>query len=210
MILINLLPHREAARRRQQAALRTSIGAAVLLGLLVAAALHLWASGQISAQTVRNDALRSEIKQLESQIRDIANLQTEITELRARQQAVENLQADRNLPVHLLNDLARLLPEGVYLTSVRQDKDGVAITGVAQSNERVSELLRQLSHASAGLSAPELVEIVSGTTTVSTRDPRRVANFSVRARLQRAGESASGPASPASTARPLGPVPRPG
>lgn len=193
MVLINLLPHREAARRRQREQLRTSLGLSVLVGLAVAAALYLWATAQVDAQNIRNQTLRTEIQRLERQIRDIANLQAEIAQLRARQQAVENLQADRNLPVHLLSDLARLLPEGVYLTSLRQDKDGIALTGVAQSNERVSELLRQLHHTRAGLGPPELVEIVGVASPQASRDPRRVAQFSVRARALRATASAPGP-----------------
>jgi type IV pilus assembly protein PilN len=106
--------------------------------------------------------LRPEIKKLEGQIKDIATLQEEIAALRARQQAVEDLQADRNLPVHLLNELVRQLPDGVYLTSMKQDNQTVTLTGVAQSNERVSELLRNLGNNSPWLTKPELVEIVAG------------------------------------------------
>jgi len=137
VILINLLPHREAARKRQKEAFFVSLGLAAAVGGLLAGLGYLWIDGQIASQQARNSVLQSEIGRLDKQIKDIAGLQTEITALKARQQAVEDLQADRNLPVHLLNELVRQLPEGVYLMSLRQDNKGIAIQGVAQSNERV-------------------------------------------------------------------------
>lgn len=205
MILINLLPHREASRRRRREAFYLMLGAAVGAGVVVAGALYLWQASQVARQEARNGMLRSEISRLESQIKDIATLQSEIAGLRARQQAVENLQADRNIPVHLLNELTRLLPEGVYLTGLRQDNQTVVLTGVAQSNERVSELLRQLGHGSAWLSRPELVEIVSGTITLSPREQRRVSNFTLRVSVSRAGEAK--PATGLSPAMPAGSMP---
>lgn len=190
MILINLLPHREAARKRRREAFNAALVLSALVGLLIAGAIYLWFAAQISAQQDRNQFLTSEIKRLEAQIKDIATLQAEIAALRARQQAVENLQADRNMPVHLLNELVRQLPDGVYLTAMRQSGETVAITGVAQSNERVSELLRNLGSGSPWLTRPELVEITAGNVQLSQRDTRRVANFSVRVRLVRASEAA--------------------
>ena len=83
--------------------------------------------------------------------------------MRARQQAVEDLQADRNLPVHLLTELVKQMPDGVYIVSMRQDNQTVTLQGVAQSNERVSELLRNLANNTPWFSKPELVEIVAGT-----------------------------------------------
>jgi type IV pilus assembly protein PilN len=123
--------------------------------------------------------------------------------LRARQQAVEDLQADRNMPVHLLNELVRQLPDGVYLTSLKQDNQVVTIQGIAQSNERVSQLLRNLSNNNAWLTKPDLVEIASATVALSARDSkRRVANFTMRARLLRATDvqKAASAASAASAA----------
>jgi type IV pilus assembly protein PilN len=99
------------------------------------------------------------------------------------------LQADRNLPVHLLTELVRQLPDGVYITAMRQDGQNVALQGVAQSNERVSELMRNLANNTAWFSKPELVEIVAGTVTLAPRDQRRVANFTMRVRLTRASEA---------------------
>jgi type IV pilus assembly protein PilN len=201
VILINLLPHREAARKRKREAFYASLGFSALMGGVIAGAIFLWYAAQISAQQSKNSVLQSEIKRLEGQIKDIATLQQEITALKARQQAVEDLQADRNMPVHLLNELVRQLPDGVYVTSVRQTDQVVAIQGVAQSNERVSELLRNLGNNSPWLTRPELVEIVGGNVALTPKDQRRVSNFSMRARLLRASEAqkTAQPASPAAT-----------
>ena len=109
--------------------------------------------------------------------------------LRARQHAVEDLQADRNLPVFLLTELVRLLPEGVFIASLRQDAQALTLMGAAQSNERVSELLRNLGNQSPWFVRPELVEIVAGTQALSPRDQRRVANFTIRVRLVRASDT---------------------
>ncbi|MDB5874878.1 MAG: pilN [Ramlibacter sp.] len=189
MILINLLPHREAARKRKREAFYTALGASALAGGVIAGIIFLWYAAQISAQQDKNTVLQTEIKRLEGQIKDIATLQSEIAALRARQQAVEDLQADRNMPVHLLNELVKQLPDGVYVSNLKQDNQVVTIQGVAQSNERVSELLRNLGNNSPWLSRPELVEITSGSVTLSPRDQRRVANFTMRVRLLRASEA---------------------
>ena len=189
MILINLLPHREAARKRRREAFYAALGASALAGVAIAGGIYLWYATQIDDQQGRNAVLGNEIRRLEAQIKDIASLQEEIAALRARQQAVEDLQSDRNIPVHLLGELVRQLPDGVYLTSMRQTNNAVALTGVAQSNERVSELLRNLGNGTPWFTKPELVEIVAGNVSLSPRDQRRVANFTVRLQLQRAAEA---------------------
>jgi type IV pilus assembly protein PilN len=189
VILINLLPHREAARKLRREMFYAGLGAAAVTGAVIAGGIWLWYGARISNQEDRNRVLTSEIKKLDSQIKDIASLQEEIAALRARQQAVEDLQADRNMPVHLLNELSRLLPDGVYVTSVKQTNDTVAINGVAQSNERVSELLRNLGGSSQWLSRPELVEIVAGNVALTPKDQRRVANFRMNVKLVRASEA---------------------
>nr|WP_231402863.1 PilN domain-containing protein [Caenimonas aquaedulcis] len=201
--MINLLPHREAARKRRRDAFYTALGASALMGGVIAGIIFLWFAAQISAQQERNTLLANEIKKLESQIKDIANLQSEIAALRARQQAVEDLQADRNLPVHLLNELVKQLPDGVFVSSLKQENQVVTLTGMAQSNERVSELLRNLGNNSPWLSRPELIEITAGSVALTPRDTRRVANFTMRVRLLRASEAqkaAAGAASAASAA----------
>ncbi len=189
MILINLLPHREAARKLRQDIFNASLGVSVLAGGLLAGVIFLWFQTQISGQQEKNQLLQTEIKRFDEQIKDIASLEAEIAALRARQQAVEDLQADRNLPVHLLTELVRQLPDGVYIASMRQDNQSVTLQGVAQSNERVSELLRNLGNNSPWFSKPELVEIVAGSVALAPREQRRVANFTIRVRLMRASEA---------------------
>ena len=199
MILINLLPHREASRKRRRDAFYATLVLSALSGVVVAGAIYVWYAAQISDQQNKNQVLTSEIKRLEGQIKDIATLQAEIAALRARQQAVEDLQADRNMPVHLLNELVKQMPDGVYVTTLKQENQIVSIQGVAQSNERVSELLRNLGNNSPWLTRPELVEITAGTVSLTPRDVRRVANFTMRVRLLRASEAQKS-ASPASAA----------
>ncbi|MDD5333636.1 MAG: PilN domain-containing protein [Rhodoferax sp.] len=189
MILINLLPHREAARKKRQDVFNVSLGVSALIGGLLAGVIFLWYQAQISAQQGINQILQNEVKIFDIQIKDIAGLEAEITALRARQQAVEDLQADRNLPVHLLTELVKQLPDGVYIASMRQENQNVTLQGVAQSNERVSELLRNLGNNTPWFSRPELVEIVAGSVALSPRDQRRVANFTIRVRLTRASEA---------------------
>lgn len=204
MILINLLPHREAARKRRREAFFATLGVSALMGGVIAGAIFLWYAAQISNQQSKNVVLQTEIKRLEGQIKDIATLQEEIAALRARQQAVEDLQADRNMPVYLLNELVRQLPDGVYVTALKQENQVVSIQGVAQSNERVSELLRNLSNNSPWLTKPELVEIVSSSIALG-KEQRRVANFQMKVRLlrsseaQKAGAGASAASAPGKT-----------
>ena len=200
MILINLLPHREAARKRRKDAFNVSLGLAALIGGLLAGAVFLAFQSQISAQQGRNQMLQTEIKRFDAQIKDIAGLESEITALRARQQAVEDLQADRNLPVHLLTELVKQLPDGVYIVSMRQENQTVTLQGVAQSNERVSELLRNLGNNTPWFSKPELIEIVAGSVTLPPREQRRVANFTIRVHLMRASEAEKSRVAAAGTA----------
>ena len=204
MILINLLPHREAARKRRRDAFNVTLGLALLVGLVIAGLIYLWYQAHISDQQGRNTYLQGEISKLETQIKEIANIEAEIAALKARQSAVENLQADRNLQVHLLNELVKQLPDGTYITSLKQENQSIAITGVAQSNERVSELLRNLSDNTPWLAKPDLVEITAGTVALSPRDQRRVANFNVRFRLMRSSEVQKNVASAASAAPAIG------
>ena len=195
MILINLLPHREAARKQRREFFFVMLGVAALIGGLICGGVYSWYQTQISSQKDKNVLLKKEITKLEGQIKDIAGLQQEIAALRARQGAVEELQGNRNMPVYLLTELVKQLPDGVYINSMKQDNQVVLITGVAQSNERVSELLRNLGNNSATLYRPELVEITAATLSLSARDQRRVSNFSMRVSLKRASDQVKSPAS---------------
>ncbi|UJW81418.1 PilN domain-containing protein [Hydrogenophaga sp. SL48] len=202
MILINLLPHREASRKKQKEQFFTQLGLSALLGGIICGAVFTWYQGQIAEQQERNAFLKKETARLDAEIKDIAGLQAEIASLRARQTAVEDLQADRNMPVHLLEELVSELPDGIYLRSMKQENQSVLLTGVAQSQERVSDLLRSLSTKTEWLVKPELVEIVAAKASVSNREQRRVSNFTIRANLNRPSSSATKPTG----AQPAGPV----
>lgn len=188
MILINLLPHREAARKRRREMFQATMFASFLVGVLIAGGIYTWFQSMIEQQRERNGYLTSEIKVLEGQIKEIASIEDEITALRARQKAVEDLQSDRNLPVHMLNELIHQLPDGVYITTLKQTDQTVQLQGMAQSNERVSEFLRNLADNTPWISKPELVEVVAANVALSPRDQRRVASFNLRFRLMRSSE----------------------
>lgn len=185
MILINLLPHREERRKRRKAAFFAGLGVAAVAGLLIVGAWYLLVLQLTDAQQARNEFLKTEIAKLEVQIKDIATLKSEIEALKARQKAVENLQTDRNIPVHVLNDLVRQTPEGVYFTSVKQDNQMLVLSGIAQTNERVSELLRNLAYNAEWLTKPELVEIRAANVQTATREQKRLFDFSVRVAIKR-------------------------
>ncbi|MFN3415052.1 MAG: PilN domain-containing protein [Caldimonas sp.] len=197
MILINLLPHREEKRRRRKQAFFAVLGFSALGGVLIVVLWYAVLQQMISTQQERNAFLQQEIRKLDEQIKDIANLRAEIEALKARQKAVEDLQTDRNMPVHLLNELVRQTPEGVYLTAIRQDGQTVSINGVAQTNERVSELLRNTAYNSTWLERPELIEIKAANVRTDGREQRRLFEFSMRVALKRP-QDASAPAAAAS------------
>ncbi|OWQ83554.1 fimbrial assembly protein [Roseateles aquatilis] len=201
MILINLLPHREEKRKRRKAAFFVGLGMSFVVGVLIAAVIYLLLQQLTAAQVGRNDFLKGEITKLDTQIKDIATLRAEIDALRARQRAVEDLQSDRNTPVHLLNELASHTPEGVFLQSLRQVNKTVVIAGIAASNERVSEMLRNLSRAE-WVENPDLVEIKAAP--VNPKDPRRLFDFSIKVGIKSAtppdgaaSGTGGGPAKPA-------------
>lgn len=194
MILINLLPHREEKRKRRKAAFFAGIGASAVIGLVLAAFAYAVLQQLTAEQQGRNQYLKVEIDRLDVQIKDIADLRAEIESLKARQNAVENLQTDRNTPVHLLNELAKHTPEGVYLTSIRQVDKVVTVTGIAQTNERVSEFLRNAARSSEWLEHPELVEIKVANLTTNNREQKRLFDFSLRVSIkQPQSEALAGP-----------------
>ncbi|HEX2010927.1 MAG TPA: PilN domain-containing protein [Roseateles sp.] len=184
MILINLLPHREEKRKRRKQAFFAGMGLAALVGAGIVAAAYALLLHLTDGQQSRNRYLGDEIGRLEVQIKDIANLRAEIDALKSRQKAVEDLQTDRNTPVHLLNELTQHTPEGIYLTAIRQADKVVTVTGIAQTNERVSEFLRNASRNSEWLEKPELVEIKLANVTANTRDQRRLFEFSMRVSIK--------------------------
>ena len=197
MILINLLPHREEKRKRRKTAFFVGLGLAAAAGAGVVALWFGVLQQLTSAQQGRNEFLISETRKLEIQIKDIATLRAEIEALKARQTAVENLQLDRNVPVHILNELVRQTPEGVYFTAIRQDGQVLNVTGIAQTNERMSEFLRNTGNNSEWLTRPELGEIKLSTAQTATREQRRLFDFSVRINVKRQQDQAA-PAAAAS------------
>jgi type IV pilus assembly protein PilN len=188
MIRINLLPHREAKRKQKQSA----FVALMALGGLVGAGIVLLVGGynasQISVQNERNEVLKQASAELDKKIGEITTLKEEIAALQARQQAVEDLQGDRNQPVYLLDELVRQAPDGVHLKTVKQDGQRVILTGAAQSQERVAELLRNLSSQSAWLEKPDLTEVRAATMTPS-KSARKVVEFTLAVSIKRARNS---------------------
>lgn len=201
MILINLLPHREEKRRQRKRAYFVSLGLSALVGAAVVLVWYSVLQQMNSAQESRNAFLKAEIARLDTQIKDIATLRSEIEALKARQKAVEDLQTDRNVPVYLLDELVKQTPEGVYLTSVKQNGQVVSLSGVAQTNERVSEFLRNALYNSAWLERPELVEIKASSVNSTSREQRRLFDFLMRVTIKRQ-QGATAPGIPASGATP--------
>ncbi|MDP2005921.1 MAG: PilN domain-containing protein [Rubrivivax sp.] len=200
MILINLLPHREEKRRQRKRAYFVTLAISAAAGLAIVGGWYSALGQMASAQESRNAFLQAEIARLDTQIKDIATLRAEIDALNARKKAVEDLQNDRNVPVYLLNELVQQTPEGVFLTSIRQSGQVVAITGVAQTNERVSEFLRNTLYNSTWLERPDLVEIKASNIAVGARDQRRLFDFSMRVTIKR--QQSAPPGIPASGAAP--------
>jgi type IV pilus assembly protein PilN len=200
VILINLLPHREAKRRQRKQAFFAGIAAAVVVGLVIAGVWYLVLQQLMSNQQARTQFLTDEIARLDLQIKDIASLRAEIDALKARQKAVEDLQTDRNTPVRLLDELVKQTPEGVYITSIKQTGYSVEVIGIAQSNERVAELLRNLLYNSTWLELPDLVEIKAENVNTGAKEMRRLFRYNLKVRIKQpvapaAAAAASSPAS---------------
>ena len=191
MILINLLPHRAEKRKRKKIAFFAGLGVAAIAGLGIVGVWYAVVQQLTVAQQDRNQFLSTEIAKLEKEIKDIAALNAEIASLTARQKAVEDLQIDRNLPVHLLNELVKQTPEGMYFTSLKQDGLVLNITGIAQTQERISEFLRNTAYSSEWLAKPELIESKATTISGANRDVKRLFDFSMRLTVKRPQDKAA-------------------
>ena len=187
MIRINLLPHREAKRKQKQAAFIAMLVLGGLLGVAIVLLVGGWNASRIAIQEQRNNVLSTENAELDKKIKDIATLKEEINALKSRQQAVEDLQGDRNQPVYLFDELVRQTPEGVYLKSFEQNGQRVVLNGYAQSQERVAELLRNLSSNSPWLERPELTEVKAATLT-QNKVVRKAVEFTLAVAIKRARE----------------------
>ena len=184
MIKINLLPHREARRKERKKAFFVMLTLSLIFGGVTVLAVAGFIEHKISNQNQLNEFIKAENKRLDTQIAEIATLKQEIEALKARQQAVEDLQSDRNQPVYLMDELVKQVPEGIYLKSFKQAGQRVVLNGHAQSNERVSELLRNLSNNSAWLERPDLIEI-RATGTGQGKDAKKVFEFTVNVDIKR-------------------------
>lgn len=184
MARINLLPHREAKRKERKNAFFAMLAMSLVLGGVIVLAVAGFIEHKISNQTQRNEFIKAENKRLDTQIAEIATLKQEIEALKARQQAVEDLQSDRNQPVYLMDELVKQVPEGIYLKSFKQTGQRVVLNGHAQSNERVSELLRNLSNNSPWLERPDLIEIRS-TGAGQGKDAKKVYEFTINVGIKR-------------------------
>ena len=178
MIRINLLPWREARRKAQRQHLGVLGGMVAVLGLLIVGAVHLTIAGYIAVQSDRNEFLKKENVRLDKEIEEIKKLKSEIAALLARKQIIERLQADRAQAVYMLQELVQQVPDGVYLKTIKQTGLKINMVGYAQSNARVSTLMRNFA-ASPYLENPDLVEIKA--VTVSNK---RVSEFNMNVSLK--------------------------
>lgn len=174
MTRLNLLPWRDLRRKEQDRQLLSiAVGAWILMGLVIFYA-HLHVSGLIDNQQKRNEFLIAETKKLDEEIKEIRELQAARAALLARMRVIQQLQLDRNQIVHLFDDLARKLPEGVYLTGLKQTGKTLTLTGNAQSNARVSALMRNLD-ASDWFIKPDL-DVIN----VKSKGSERISEFTLR------------------------------
>ncbi len=183
MIRINLLPHREEKRRQRRQQFYVLAASMVILGALIGVLVNSVIGGFIEAQEEKNNFLKTEIAKLDKDIAEIKRLRSQIDSLLSRKQVIESLQSHRAETVHLLNELVRQTPEGVYLRSIKQSGLMVTLIGYAQSNSRVSTLMRNLD-GSEFLARPELVEVKAAQV-----DDRRVSEFTLNISLERPKEN---------------------
>ena len=179
MIRINLLPHREEKRKAKRQQFFVLVGLISILAGLIVFLGYTVIGGYVSSQEERNAFLKKEIAVLDKQLEEIKRLKEQTQSMLARKQIIESLQADRAEAVHLLNELVKQMPEGVYIKSLKQDGRKISMVGYTQSNARVSTLMRNLE-ASPWLEKPELVEIKA-----VTLDRKRVNEFALSAHLKR-------------------------
>ena len=160
MIRINLLPHRAEKRKERRQQFYVMVTLMIMLGAGIGYAGHMYVTGLIEQQERRNTLLRNDIAELDKEIAEIRSLRQEIEDLVNRMRVIESLQGNRAEVVHLLNELVHRMPEGVRLTSLRQTGTQVTLVGNAQSNARVSHLMRSLE-SSPVLAQAGLVEVRS-------------------------------------------------
>jgi type IV pilus assembly protein PilN len=184
-MMLNLLPHRQWAMARKRKAWAVSMVLAALVGLLVAVAISVWLARQLAAQRLASSSLQQAIAALDGQLKDKAQVKTDLVQLRLRETSLQALRDESQLAGALLQELAVHLPEGLYLTALTQDGDKVRINGAARSGQEVFELLRQMASGGQWLVRPELIEVAAAPA-ASVRQSEPVGTpFSMRAWLQR-------------------------
>ena len=186
MIRINLLPHREEAKKARREQFFVLSGLVMLLGGLIVFLVYSLIGNAISNQESNNDFLKKEIAVLDKQLDQIKRLKEQTQALLSRKQVIENLQRDRGETVDLLSEMVRQVPDGVYLKSLKQDGLRVSVTGYAQSNARVSSLMRNIE-ASPHLQDPQLIE-----TKAAMVNGRRINEFAMSFVITRAQVDSGG------------------
>lgn len=179
IIRINLLPHREEAKKQRKQQFVVLCALSVFVAAIVVFAANLWIDGLIAEQNEANQFLKDTIANLDKEIDQIKKLKEQTKALLARKEVIENLQRDRGDTVHLMNEMVSQVPEGIFLKSLKQDGLRISLTGYAQSNARVSALMRNLE-ASPWLENPQLIEVKAG-----GFNGRRVNEFSMDVTLTR-------------------------
>lgn len=215
MIKINLLPHREAKRQAKRQGFYSLLVFSAIIGVVFVVVIAAYNAAELLVQNQRNATIKAENDKLDAEIKEIATLREEIDSLKARQQAVEDLQGDRNQPVYLLSELVTQTPEGIYLRSVKQDGQRVVLMGYAQSNERVSEYLKNLSSHSDWLNKPDLI-VINAVGIGTGRSAKKVFDFMINVGIKRprdqeavANPAAISGAAPVSVPANIAPAPMP-
>jgi len=197
MTRINLLPWRELLRKEREREFYSIAGGAAVLMMLVMVYIHFHMAGVIDTQNGRNTFLGEEIQKVEEQIKKIKGLQAEKAQLLARMKVIEELQGQRPQMVHLFDELVKAVPDGVYLTSLKQTGSGITIEGVAQSNARVSAFMRNID-ASKWVAQPRLNVIQA----IDGKDGQKGSKFILDIKQVMEGESPGSEKDADSTSKP--------
>lgn len=185
MILVNLLPHREETRKRRKQTFNATLGLAAIAGLLIGGLVWKYYDYQINTQDEVNSFIQNENKKLDEKIKEVKDVEAEIAALRDRQKAVESLQQERNDPVMLFNELTSKMPDGMYFTSLKQTDAVVSLEGMAQSNERVSEFLRNLRDSPLFAVPPKLEQTLVQEVTLSNKSKHQAYSFKMLLTLKK-------------------------
>jgi type IV pilus assembly protein PilN len=207
MIRINLLPHRELKRQARRRVFMILCVISAVVGAAIVGAGGVFINQEIDNQKSSNNFIKKENDKLDAEIKEIAKLRDEIEGLKARQKAVEDLQGDRNLPVHVLDELVKNTPEGIYLRSLKQQGGRVTLNGLAANNAKVADYVRNLGNNSPWLSNPELVEI-KAVVVGQGAAAKRLNDFTMAVSIRRPKEPEAG--APAAPGTPAGAPATPG